>query len=218
MDLTPLWISLKTVMASTVITFVICVMAARWRLNFHGRSLDLLDGLLMFPLAMPPTVLGLFLLLVFGRNSPVGEALSALGISLVFSWPAAVMAAIIVSFPLMYLTLRAAFMQIDTSLLDTARIFGFSEWRILWQIMIPLCWASVAAGIILSFMRALGEFGATLMIAGNIPGRTQTAPIAIFFSVEAGEMGQAVILSAIILGVSACVVLVMGLLSRHRDS
>jgi len=218
MDLTPLWISLKTVMASTVITFVICVMAARWRLNFHGRSLDLLDGLLMFPLAMPPTVLGLFLLLVFGRNSPVGEALSALGISLVFSWPAAVMAAIIVSFPLMYLTLRAAFMQIDPSLLDTARIFGFSEWRILWQIMIPLCWASVAAGIILSFMRALGEFGATLMIAGNIPGRTQTMPLAVFFSVESGQTGQALGLSAIIMGVSVCVVALIGYLSRQQQA
>ena len=217
MDLTPLWISLKTVMASTVITFVIGVMAARWRMKFKGRSLDVIDGLLMFPLAMPPTVVGLFLLMVFGRNSPVGEALSALGISLVFSWPAAVLAAIIVSFPLMYQMLRAAFMQIDPSLLDVARIFGFSEWRILWQIMIPLCWASVAAGIILSFMRALGEFGATLMIAGNIPGRTQTMPLAIFFSVESGQIGQALGLSAIIMSVSVCVVALIGYLSRQQQ-
>ncbi len=217
MDLTPLWISLKTVMASTVITFVIGVMAARWRMKFKGRSLDVIDGLLMFPLAMPPTVVGLFLLMVFGRNSPVGEALSALGISLVFSWPAAVLAAIIVSFPLMYQMLRAAFMQIDPSLLDVARIFGFSEWRILWQIMIPLCWASVAAGIILSFMRALGEFGATLMIAGNIPGRTQTMPLAIFFSVESGQTGQALGLSAIIMSVSVCVVALIGYLSRQQQ-
>ena len=209
---------MKTVMASTVITFVIGVMAARWRMKFKGRSLDVIDGLLMFPLAMPPTVVGLFLLMVFGRNSPVGEALSALGISLVFSWPAAVLAAIIVSFPLMYQMLRAAFMQIDPSLLDVARIFGFSEWRILWQIMIPLCWASVAAGIILSFMRALGEFGATLMIAGNIPGRTQTMPLAIFFSVESGQIGQALGLSAIIMSVSVCVVALIGYLSRqHQD-
>ncbi len=217
MDLTPLWISLKTVMASTVITFVIGVMAARWRMKFKGRSLDVIDGLLMFPLAMPPTVVGLFLLMVFGRNSPVGEALSALGISLVFSWPAAVLAAIIVSFPLMYQMLRAAFMQIDPSLLDVARIFGFSEWRILWQIMIPLCWASVAAGIILSFMRALGEFGATLMIAGNIPGRTQTMPLAIFFSVESGQTGQALGLSAIIMSVSVCVVALIGYISRQQQ-
>ena len=218
MDLTPLWISLKTVVTSTAITFVFGVLAARWRLNFKGRSMDILDGLLMLPLAMPPTVIGLFLLLIFGRNSPVGEALSAIGINIVFSWPAAVMAATIVSFPLMYQTLRAAFMQIDPSLLDAARIFGLSEWRILWQIMIPLCWASVAAGIILSFVRALGEFGATLMIAGNIPGQTQTMSLAVFFAVESGQTGQALILSAIILSVSVCVVVLLGYLSRQKQA
>ena len=218
MDFLPLWISLKTAATATVIVFVLGVLAARLRLNFRSRSFEILDGILMFPLALPPTVVGLGLLLIFGRQSPLGRALEFVGLNIVFSWPAAVLAATVVSFPLMYQTLRAAFMQIDPALIDTARIFGFSEWRILWQVMIPLSWAGVTAGLVLSFMRALGEFGATLMIAGNIPGRTQTAPIAIFFSVEAGEMGQAVILSAIILGVSACVVLVMGLLSRHRDS
>ena len=217
MEFSPLWISLKTAATATVIVFVLGVLAARWRLRFKSRTFDILDGILMFPLALPPTVVGLGLLLLFGRQSPLGSVLQSIGLNIVFSWPAAVIAATVVSFPLMYQTLRAAFMQIDPALIDVARIFGFSEWRILWQVMLPLSWAGVAAGLVLCFMRALGEFGATLMIAGNIPGRTQTAPIAIFFSVEAGEMAQAGILSAIILGVSGCVVLIMGLLSRRRD-
>ena len=214
MEFSPLWISLKTAATATLIVFVLGALAARWRLRFESRSFQILDGILMFPLALPPTVIGLGLILVFGRHSPVGSLLELIGLNIVFSWPAAVLAATVVSFPLMYQTLRAAFMQIDPELLDAARIFGFSEWRILWQVMLPLSWAGVAAGLVICFMRALGEFGATLMIAGNIPGRTQTAPIAIFFSVEAGEMIQAAILSAIILGVSICVILVMGLLSR----
>ncbi len=217
MDLSPLWISLKTAVAATLIVFVLGVLAARWRLSFRSRSFEILDGILMFPLALPPTVVGLGLLLIFGRQSPLGGALEAIGLNIVFSWPAAVLAATVVSFPLMYQTIRASFMQIDPALIDAARIFGFSEWRILWQVMIPLSWAGVTAGLVLCFMRALGEFGATLMIAGNIPGKTQTAPIAIFFSVEAGEMFHAAILSGIILAVSVCVVMTMGLLSRRRD-
>ena len=108
-------------------------------------------------------------------------------------------------------------MQLDPNLIDVARTFGFNEWRILWQIMVPLSWAGVTAGVILSFMRALGEFGATLMIAGNIPGKTQTAPIAIFFAVEAGETGQAAAIAAAILSISVGVVVLLGLLSRKRE-
>ncbi len=217
MEFSPLWISLKTATTATLIVFVLGALAARWRLRFESRSFEIFDGILMFPLALPPTVIGLGLILLFGRQSPIGSILELIGMNIVFSWPATVLAATMVSFPLMYQTLRAAFMQIDPALLDAARIFGFSEWRILWQVMLPLSWAGVAAGLVICFMRALGEFGATLMIAGNIPGQTQTAPIAIFFSVEAGEMTQAAILSAIILAVSICVVLVMGLLNRRRD-
>ncbi len=213
-NLTPLWLSLKTASAATAITFVLGVLTARWRLRYKHRGLNILDGILLFPLALPPTVIGLCLLMIFGRQSPIGEALSSIGVSIIFSWPAAVLAATVVTFPLMYQTVRAAFLQIEPNLLDVARIFGFSEWKIIWVVMIPLCWTSMAAAIVLSFMRALGEFGATLMIAGNIPGQTQTVPIAIFFAIESGEIGQAVILSLIIMSISVCVVFLMSLLSR----
>ncbi len=217
-DLTPLWLSLKTATTATAITFVLGVLAARWRLRYKHRGLDILDGVLMFPLALPPTVIGLLLLIIFGRQSPIGEILSSIGVSIIFSWPAAVIAATVVTFPLMYQTIRAAFLQIEPSLLDAARIFGYSEWRIIWKVMVPLCWASITAAIILSFMRALGEFGATLMIAGNIPGKTQTIPIAIFFAVESGDIKQVFFLSVIIMSISVCVVFVISFLSRKYDA
>ena len=214
-DLTPLWLSLKTASAATAITFVLGVLTARWRIRYKHRGLDILDGILLFPLALPPTVIGLCLLIIFGRQSPIGETLASIGISIIFSWPATLIAATVVIFPLMYQTIRAAFLQIEPNLLDVARIFGLSEWRIIWMVMIPLSWTSMVAAIILSFMRALGEFGATLMIAGNIPGQTQTMPIAIFSAVESGETGQAIILSLIIMSISVCVVFFMSLLSRE---
>ena len=139
------------------------------------------------------TVVGFLLLLLLGRNSPVGAFLQKLGVVLIFSWPAAVIAASVVAFPLMYKTVLGAFKQVDRNLIDCARTLGASEFRIFWQILLPLAWPGVVGGTILAFARALGEFGATLMLAGSIPGRTQTMPITIFLAAEAGKMGEALV-------------------------
>ena len=195
MDFTPLRLSLATALCATALTFVAGVLAARWRLGRTGWFATVLDALFMLPIALPPSVVGLLLLLVFGRSSPVGQILARWNASIIFTWPATVLASFVVAFPIMYQTARGAFAQIDPALLDAARLFGRSEWRNLRRILLPLAWPGIAAGTILSFLRALGEFGATLMIAGNIPGRTQTAPVAIFFAVEGGEMPEAIALS-----------------------
>lgn len=215
-DWQPVGISLKTAAVATAITLVLGVLAARWRLGCRGRWVGFLDGFLLFPLALPPTVIGLVLLLIFGRQSPVGEALATLGLTVVFSWPATVIAAVTVSFPIMYQTAKGAFQQVDAGLLDAARVFGSTETRLLWRVLLPLAWPGLLAGLILSFVRALGEFGATLMLAGNIPGRTQTLPVAIFFHVESGDLTGAVGLSVVILAISGTALFVFSRLGpRH---
>jgi molybdate transport system permease protein len=215
MDASSIWISLKTASTATVVTFIGGVLAARWRVSRRGGWGGLLDVVLLLPLALPPTVVGLVLLTIFGRSSPVGRMLAELGLTLVFTWPAAALAAAVVAFPIMYLTTRAGFQQINQDLLDMARLDGLSEWRILWQVMLPLAWPALAAGVALSFVRALGEFGATLMIAGNIPGRTQTMPVAIFFSVEAGKPATAWTLAAITIAISCAAIMTINFLQRR---
>lgn len=202
MESSPLWLSLKTALTATVLTFVFGVLLARWRQRIRGRAGEVIDTLFMLPIALPPSVVGLCLLLVFGRSSPLGEWMAQGGWSIIFTWEATVLASFVVAFPIMYQTARGAFQQIEPSLLDAARLFGRSEWRILYRIVLPLAWPGIAAGILLSFLRALGEFGATLMIAGNIPGRTQTAPVAIFFAVEAGDWNAAIWLAAALMAFS----------------
>ena len=213
MDWSPVLVSLKTALCATVVTMVFGILAARWRIKRHGAWVDFLDGVLLFPLALPPTVVGLLLLMVFGRQSPVGQALAGIGIHIIFTWEATVIAATAVAFPIMYQTAKGAFLQMDGELLDAARVFGYSERRILWNIMVPLAWPGILAGLILTFVRAIGEFGATLMLAGNIPGRTQTIPIAIFFHVEGGDMTGAALLSLVIVGISVVALLVLTRLS-----
>lgn len=188
-DLSPLWISLKTTFTATIITFLLGIAAARWMVGYHGKGKALIDGLFTLPLVLPPTVVGFFLLLLLGKNGIFGQL--QLGISVIFSWAATVIAATVVAFPLMYKTALGAFTQIDPNLLCAARTLGASEWTIFWKITLPLALPGIMAGTILAFARALGEFGATLMLAGNIPGKTQTIPIAIFFAVEGGEINQA---------------------------
>jgi molybdate transport system permease protein len=163
-----------------------------WRKRRDGPLVALVDAVLLLPLVLPPTVVGFLLLLVFGRNGPIGKLLLHFGTTLVFSWPATVIAAAVVSFPLMYLTARAALEQADPHFLQAARTLGASEWRVFREVALPLAWPGVLAGTILSFARALGEFGATLMLAGNIPGKTATIPIAIYFAVEANDIRRAV--------------------------
>jgi molybdate transport system permease protein len=189
----PFWISLKTALAATVLTFVLGLTAAHALARTRSRARGLIDGLLTLPLVLPPTVVGFFLLLIFGRHSAVGRALEAIGLTIVFSWPAAVLAATVVAFPLMYRTALGAFEQVSPDLIGAARTLGAGEWRIFTRVLIPLARPGIIAGTVLAFARALGEFGATLMIAGNIPGRTQTMPIAIFFAAEAGDLHRALL-------------------------
>jgi molybdate transport system permease protein len=191
-DWSPVWISLEASVLATIITLVLGLAAAFWRERHRGAAMALVDGACLLPLVLPPTVVGFFLLLLFGRNGPLGRLLVRMGTSVVFSRPATVIAAAVMAFPLMYLTARAALEQVDSRFLEAARILGASEWRVFREIALPLAWPGVLAGTILSFARALGEFGATLMLAGNIPGRTTTIPIAIYFAVEADDMRSAV--------------------------
>jgi molybdate transport system permease protein len=202
MDWSPLWISLATSATATVFTFVIGLAAAAWRERRTGIRAALVDGIFLLPLILPPTVVGFFLLLLFGRNGPLGKLLLAFGATIVFSWPATVIAATVVSFPLMYLTARAALEQVDPDLMQAARTLGASEWRVFRGIALPLAWPGILAGTILSFARALGEFGATLMLAGNIPGRTETIPIAIYFAVEADDIHRALAWCGVDVGIS----------------
>jgi molybdate transport system permease protein len=139
---------------------------------------------------------------LFGKNGPIGELLSLAGSFVIFSWPATVISAVVVAFPLMYMAARGAFEQVDPNAENTARTLGSGEWRVFWTITLPLAWPGVMAGTILSLARSLGEFGATLMLAGNIPGKTATIPVAIYFSIQAGEMDKAAILVCIVLAMA----------------
>ncbi|MBU7583779.1 MAG: molybdate ABC transporter permease subunit [Nostoc sp. TH1S01] len=190
-DLSPLWISLKTSLLATVITFFVGIAAAYWMLSYRGKAKSLIESIFVAPLILPPTVVGFLLLLFFGKNGPVGKLMEPFDLTIVFTWYGAAIAATVVSFPLMYKTALGAFEQIDNNLLRVARTLGASESRIFWRISLPLALPGILAATTLAFARALGEFGATLMLAGNIPGQTQTIPMAIYFAVEAGAMDEA---------------------------
>ena len=205
-DLTPIWISLKTATTATVITFFLGILAARWMSGYQGRFKGLIEGLLTAPLVLPPTVVGFLLLLLLGKNGFIGQILASFGVTVIFSWYATVIASTVVAFPLMYKTALGAFKQIDPNLFACARTLGASETRIFWQIMLPLARHGLIAGTLLAFARALGEFGATLMLAGSIPGKTETIPIAIFFAAEGGAMDRALLLVIIMLAISLGVI------------
>ncbi len=200
-DLSPLWISLKVAAIATVITLCLGLAIAHWMLGYKGRWKPLLEGVFIAPLVLPPTVVGFLLLMLLGKYGPVGQLLPS-NVSVVFTWYAAVLTGVVVAFPLMYKTTLGAFEQIDPTLLQAARTLGANEIKVFCQITLPLALPGVLAGVTLAFARALGEFGATLMLAGNIPGETQTIPMAIYFAVEAGEMQVAWFWSLVILGIS----------------
>jgi molybdate transport system permease protein len=180
-----------------VITFFLGIAVARWMAKYQGKAKSLIDGIFILPMVLPPTVVGLGLLLLFGKQGPIGQFLLLFGQTVVFSWPATVIAAVVVTFPLMYITARGAFEQVEPNIEDAARTLGVSEWKLFWRVTIPLAWPGILSGLVLSFARALGEFGATLMLAGNIPGKTATIPVAIYFAVQGGDMDTAMILVVI---------------------
>jgi molybdate transport system permease protein len=201
-DLSPLWISLKVSTIATIITCGLGTSVAYQMYRYRGRARSLIEGILIAPLILPPTVVGFILLVLLGRNGMVGQILDRWNLRLVFTWYAAVIAAIVVSFPLMYRAALGAFEQIDTLLLDVARLEGASELAVFWYVALPLAIPGLLAGTVLSFARALGEFGATLMLAGNIPGQTQTMPMAIYFAVEAGAIEEGWFWTIIVMSIS----------------
>lgn len=207
--LTPLWISIKTSLLATFVTFFLGIGSAYLVANYRGKWRGLIDSLFTFPLVLPPTVLGFFLLLLFGKNGPMGKLLEMMNTSIIFTWSATVIAAIVVAFPMMYRSSRSAFEQIDNNLIFAAKTLGLSNWKIFYKIAIPLAWPGIIGGIVLSFARALGEFGATLMIAGNIPGKTQTMPLAIFFKVQAMDYKGAMIWVMTIVAISVIMILIL---------
>lgn len=184
----PLWISLKTATVATIVVFVFGIVFARLfaRREFPGKTV--LESLFLLPMVLPPTVVGFGLLYLFGRNAFLGRLLEELfGLQIVFTPYSVVLAAAVVSFPLMYQSAKAAFQQYDASLEQVAYTMGASRFRVFWTISFPLAWPGLMSGIVLTFARALGEFGATLMVAGYIPGVTETIPLAIYFAVESGD-------------------------------
>lgn len=217
MDWSPILISLRTASLSIFITFFLGIFAARFVAGMKSDNLKMvIDGLLTMPLVLPPTVLGFFLLLIFGVKRPFGLfLLEFFSVKIVFSWTATVLASVVVSFPLMYRSSRGAFEQVDETLIMAGRTLGMSERKIFWRVVMPVALPGVASGGVLSFARGLGEFGATAMIAGNIANKTRTLPLAIYSEVAAGNMEGAYMYVMVVLTVSFVVLSLMNYFT-HR--
>lgn len=211
MDYSPIWISLKTAGATILVVFFVGLAVAKAVASLRKEKLKMiLDGILTLPLVLPPTVAGFFLLYIFGVHRPVGSFfIEYFSVRIAFSWGATVLAAGVISFPLMYRSARGALEQVDENLIFAARTLGFSEWKVFWEVEFPQALPGIASGGILAFARGLGEFGATAMIAGNIAGKTRTLPLAVYSAVSAGDMDTAMFYVGIIVCVSFLVVVLM---------
>ncbi|MBS0430122.1 MAG: molybdate ABC transporter permease subunit [Proteobacteria bacterium] len=205
---TPLWLTLKVALLATLFAGAAGVALGWWmaRKRFAGHSF--VDAALVLPMVLPPTVLGYYLIVLVGRNGVIGQWLDRwFGITLLFTWQGAVLAAAVVSLPLIYKAARAAFEETDGRFAQAARTLGAGEWEVFWRISLPLALRGIGAGLALTFARAMGEFGATLMIAGNLPGRTQTLSVAVYAAVQAGDDRLALTLTLVISAV--CIVLLV---------
>ncbi|NUT59724.1 molybdate ABC transporter permease subunit [Herbaspirillum sp. C9C3] len=203
----PLLLSLKVAGLATLLNLVLGVAAAFGLSRWRSPLRDFIDSVLTLPLVLPPTVLGYYLLVLFGRRGALGAWLEQWGIELVFTWQGAVLASTVVAFPLVLKAARAAFESVDHQLEDAARVLGVSEAGVFFRVSLPLAARGITAGVLLAFARALGEFGATLMVAGNLPGRTQTLSVAIYEAVQAGDDGTATFL--VVVTSLTCIVLLM---------
>ena len=215
--LTPLWLTLKVALLATLLSGAAGIALAWWmsRRRFAGQSIA--DAILMLPMVLPPTVLGYYLIVLIGRNGVLGQYLDRwFGINLMFTWQGAVIAASVVSLPLIYKAARAAFEEVDGRLTHAARTLGASEFEVFLRIALPLAVRGIAAGLMMAFARAMGEFGATLMIAGNLPGKTQTLSIAVYDAVQAGNDAQALWLTLVISLVCITVLVLSGRLLQAR--
>ncbi|MBU6249132.1 MAG: molybdate ABC transporter permease subunit [Xanthomonadaceae bacterium] len=212
----PLLLSLKVALWATGINLVLGVAVAyglsRWRSRFNAT----VDAVLTLPLVLPPTVLGYYLLVLLGRRGVIGGWLDHLGLNPVFTWQGAVIAATLAAFPLVHKAARAAFEGVDPQLEDAGRVLGLKPFAVFVRVSLPLAMRGIVAGALLAFARALGEFGATLMIAGNLPGRTQTLSVAIYSAIEAGDDAGANLLVGVASVTCVVVLLVAGRLTRER--
>ena len=219
MDWSPVFISMKTASLSILITFFLGLIVAWGIVKIKNDSTKIiLDGIFTLPLVLPPTVVGFFLLYIFGVRGPIGSFfIDFFAIKIVFSWPATVIAAVVMSFPLMYRSARGAFEQVDSNLLDAGRTLGVSEWKIFWKVLFANALPGIISGGILAYARGLGEFGATAMLAGNIAGQTRTLPMAVYSEVAAGNMGSAFDYVIVIIIISFIAIFIMDFISVRKE-
>jgi len=218
LDYSPLWISLKTGIVATIICFFLGVYAAAVMMKSKEKSKAIIDGILTLPMVLPPTVAGFFLLILFSKRRPIGSFLfQKMNISVVQTWLGCILAATVIAFPLMYRNARGAFEQVDINLIYAARTLGMSEREIFWEVCIPCARPGIVAGTILTFARALGEYGATSMLAGNIPGKTGTISQKIAMVIQNGDYKAAGIWVAIMIGLAFIIVLAMNFVGMQKN-
>lgn len=213
LDWSPLFVSLKSTLLSIVIIFALGLLAAYKALSLNNKARSILDSFFTIPMVLPPTVCGFVLLFLCGRNTGFGRFFIDIGFPLIFSWPATVIACVVVAFPLMYKNALGAFESLDPNLLNAARTLGWSNFKIFMRLMLPLSRSSIAAATVLAYARALGEFGATLFLAGNYVGVTRTIPIAIYFEWMNGNNETAWFWTAIVIVVSFIVILTINIMN-----
>ncbi|ANK39280.1 molybdenum ABC transporter permease subunit [Staphylococcus equorum] len=216
-DVTPFWISLKVAVISTIIVTFIGIVVSRWLYKRHGFIARILESIIILPIVLPPTVMGFILLIVFSPRSFVGTFFTdVLNLPVVFTLTGAVIASVIVSFPLMYQHTVQGFRSIDNKMLNTARTMGASENKIFFKLILPLSKRPILSGIMMSFARAIGEFGATLMVAGYIPNKTNTLPLEIYFLVEQGKENQAWLWVIVLVAFAITVIGTINVLNKDR--
>ena len=217
LDWSPLWISVKTGIVATVLSFFLGIFAARKVISLGTKGKSVWDGLLTLPLVLPPTVAGFFLLLIFSRRRPLGIFLyDTFDISAVHTWLGCILAATVIAFPLMYRNARAAFEQIDIHLIHAGRTLGMSEMKIFWKVAVPAAGPGLASGTVLTFARAMGEYGATSMLAGNIPGKTGTISQKIAMVIQDGDYATAGVWVVIVLVIAFAAVFVINLIAGSK--
>ena len=217
LDWSPLFISLKTGIVATFISFFLGIYAARKVVKTTPGKKAVIDGILTLPMVLPPTVAGFFLLLIFSKRRPFGIFLyETFDIKVVQSWLGCIIAATVIAFPLMYRNARAAFEQLDVNLIYAGRTLGMSDIRIFWKVVIPSAGPGIASGTILTFARALGEYGATSMLAGNIPGKTGTISQKIAMVIQDGDYATAGVWVAIVMLIAYLVIFSMNLISGTK--